>query len=67
MVAAAVQRYGALHILYNNAGIFPPEDAGATDTPESTWDRVMEVNLKGVWLGSGTGFPRCSTPVAGQS
>jgi NAD(P)-dependent dehydrogenase (short-subunit alcohol dehydrogenase family) len=57
MVAAAVQRYGALHILYNNAGIFPPEDAGATDTPESTWDRVMEVNLKGVWLGCRYGIP----------
>jgi len=52
-----MQRYGALHILYNNAGIFPPEDAGATDTPESTWDRVMEVNLKGVWLSCRYGIP----------
>lgn len=57
MVATAMQRYGALHVLYNNAGIFPPDDAGATDTPEPTWDRVMAVNLKGVWLGCRFGIP----------
>jgi NAD(P)-dependent dehydrogenase (short-subunit alcohol dehydrogenase family) len=57
MVAATMDRYGALHVLYNNAGIFPADDAGATNTPESTWDRVMEVNLKGVWLGCRYGIP----------
>ena len=41
----------ALHVLYNNAGIFPADDGGVLDTPEATWDRVMDVNLKGVWLG----------------
>ncbi len=51
MVRATVDRFGAVHVLYNNAGIFPADDAGATDTPESTWDRVIDVNLKGVWLG----------------
>ena len=57
MVDATTGRYGALHVLYNNAGIFPADDAGATDTPESTWDRVLEVNLKGVWLGCRFGIP----------
>jgi NAD(P)-dependent dehydrogenase (short-subunit alcohol dehydrogenase family) len=57
MVDAAMQRYGALHVLYNNAGIFPADDAGVTDTPETTWDRVMDVNLKGVWLGCRFGVP----------
>lgn len=57
MVDATMQRYGALHVLYNNAGIFPAEDAGVTETPEATWDRVMEVNLKGVWLGCRFGVP----------
>lgn len=51
MVHATTERFGALHVLYNNAGIFPADDAGATDTPEATWDRVIDVNLKGVWLG----------------
>jgi NAD(P)-dependent dehydrogenase (short-subunit alcohol dehydrogenase family) len=46
-----------LHVLYNNAGVFPPDDGGALDTPETTWDRVMEINLKGVWLGCRAGIP----------
>jgi NAD(P)-dependent dehydrogenase (short-subunit alcohol dehydrogenase family) len=57
MVAFAVAEYGGLHVLYNNAGIFPPDDGGTLETPEATWDRVMEVNLKGVWLGCKAGIP----------
>jgi NAD(P)-dependent dehydrogenase (short-subunit alcohol dehydrogenase family) len=44
-------------VLYNNAGIFPGDDGGVLDTPESTWERVMEINLKGVWLGCKAGIP----------
>ena len=33
MVAAAIDTYGALHVLYNNAGIFPADDGGVLDTP----------------------------------
>ena len=40
----AVQKFGGLDALYNNAGIFPADDGGATETPESTWERVMDVN-----------------------
>jgi NAD(P)-dependent dehydrogenase (short-subunit alcohol dehydrogenase family) len=57
MVATAMRTYGALHVLYNNAGIFPPDDGGTLETPEATWDRVMQVNLKGVWLGCRAGIP----------
>jgi NAD(P)-dependent dehydrogenase (short-subunit alcohol dehydrogenase family) len=57
MVRVATDTYGGLHILYNNAGIFPADDGGVLDTPESTWDRVMEINLKGVWLGCKAGIP----------
>ncbi len=57
MVAHTMDRFGALDVLYNNAGIFPADDGGVTDTPEPTWDRVMEVNLKGVWLGCKYGVP----------
>ncbi len=57
MVSAAMGTYGALNVLYNNAGIFPADDGGALDTPESTWERVMEINLKGVWLGCRAGIP----------
>ncbi|MGZ8766379.1 MAG: glucose 1-dehydrogenase [Acidimicrobiia bacterium] len=57
MVSTTVETFGGLHVLYNNAGIFPADDGGATETPESTWDTVMEVNLKGVWLGCKYGIP----------
>ena len=57
MVAATTAAFGGLHVLYNNAGIFPPDDGGVLDTPEPTWDRVMGVNLKGVWLGCRFGIP----------
>ena len=57
MVDFAVERFGGLHVLYNNAGIFPADDGGTLETPEATWDRVMEINLKGVWLGCKAGIP----------
>ena len=57
MIDFAMARFGALNVLYNNAGIFPADDGGVTETPEPTWDRVMEVNLKGVWLGCKYGIP----------
>ncbi|MEO6468260.1 MAG: glucose 1-dehydrogenase [Acidimicrobiia bacterium] len=57
MIDFAMSRFGALNVLYNNAGIFPADDGGVTETPEPTWDRVMEVNLKGVWLGCKYGIP----------
>jgi NAD(P)-dependent dehydrogenase (short-subunit alcohol dehydrogenase family) len=57
MVKFAGDRFGGLHVLYNNAGIFPADDGGVTETPEPTWERVMDVNLKGVWLGCKHGVP----------
>ncbi|HZP56570.1 MAG TPA: glucose 1-dehydrogenase [Dehalococcoidia bacterium] len=49
-VAQAVERYGALHVLYNNAGIFPDEDRSVLEMDEATFRRVIDVNLKGVML-----------------
>jgi len=57
MIDRATQAFGGLHVLYNNAGIFPADDGGTLDTPEATWDRVMDVNLKGVWLCCRHGIP----------
>jgi len=56
-VAEAEHTYGALHVLFNNAGIFPDEDGLPVDTPEAVWDRVIDVNLKGVFLGCKYGIP----------
>jgi NAD(P)-dependent dehydrogenase (short-subunit alcohol dehydrogenase family) len=57
MVRHARDTFGDLHVLYNNAGIFPSDDGGVLDTPEATWERVMAINLKGVWLGCRAGIP----------
>jgi NAD(P)-dependent dehydrogenase (short-subunit alcohol dehydrogenase family) len=57
MVGSAVDTYGGLQVLFNNAGIFPDDDGGVLDTPPDTWQRVMEVNLKGVWLGCRAAVP----------
>jgi NAD(P)-dependent dehydrogenase (short-subunit alcohol dehydrogenase family) len=56
-VAATVDAFGGLHVLYNNAGVSLGDDAGALTTPESTWDTTMDVNVKGVWLCCKAGIP----------
>ena len=51
VVAEAVKTFGALHVLYNNAGIFPSDDHSVVDTEEKIWDLVYAVNVKGVaWV-----------------
>jgi NAD(P)-dependent dehydrogenase (short-subunit alcohol dehydrogenase family) len=57
MVRVAVDTFGGLHVLYNNAGIMPADDGSVTEIPEDTWDRVMAVNLRGVFLGCKYGIP----------
>ncbi len=56
-VRLTVDRFGTLNVLYNNAGIFPADDGSVTETSEQTWDRVMDINLKGVFLGCKYGIP----------
>ncbi|UGQ11595.1 glucose 1-dehydrogenase [Yinghuangia sp. ASG 101] len=48
MAADAIAAFGTVDILFSNAGV---EGAGnAADVTEQLWDRVIDVNLKGVWL-----------------
>jgi NAD(P)-dependent dehydrogenase (short-subunit alcohol dehydrogenase family) len=44
-------------VLYNNAGISPPDDGGILETPVEAWDRVLAVNAKGVFLCCKHGIP----------
>jgi len=54
-VATTVQRYGKLTVLVNNAGIL--FRAKIEETAEDDWDRIMAVNVKGVFLGTKAAIP----------
>jgi NAD(P)-dependent dehydrogenase (short-subunit alcohol dehydrogenase family) len=57
MVRAAEERFGALHVLFNNAGIMDSGDDDAVTTSEEVWERTLAINLKGVFLGCKHGIP----------
>ncbi len=57
MVRFAMDTFGGLTILYNNAGVFPERDGSVTETPEEVWDLTIGINLKGVYLGCRYGIP----------
>ncbi len=56
MIADGVRKFGALHVLYNNAGVlWKDRDRSVLETDEKWWDRVMAINLKSVfWVTSGS-------------
>jgi NAD(P)-dependent dehydrogenase (short-subunit alcohol dehydrogenase family) len=47
-VAFAVETFGGLHVLYNNAGISPADDDGPTNTSDDTWATTLDINVTGV-------------------
>ncbi|MDE2491479.1 MAG: glucose 1-dehydrogenase [Elusimicrobia bacterium] len=56
-VKAGVKAHGRLDVLYNNAGIMPAGDHSVVDTDEAVWDKVLAVNVKGVYLVCKHGIP----------
>jgi NAD(P)-dependent dehydrogenase (short-subunit alcohol dehydrogenase family) len=58
MYAKAVEAYGGVDILYNNAGIMPADDDSILTTEADAYDRVQSVNAKGVFLCCKYGIPR---------
>ena len=57
MMAATAERFGGIDVLYNNAGISPDDDASILDTSVEAWQRVQDVNTKGVFLCCKHGIP----------
>jgi NAD(P)-dependent dehydrogenase (short-subunit alcohol dehydrogenase family) len=58
MVEHAMDTYGRLDVLYNNAGVMPEADHSVVDTDADTWDLVMAVNVRGVFLACKYAIPR---------
>jgi len=58
MVDHAVATFGRVDVLYNNAGVMPEADHSVVDTDVDTWDEVMAVNVRGVFLGCKYAIPR---------
>ena len=50
LIAGALEAYGRLDCAHNNAGVGSPVRAPIHEYPEEDWDRIISINLKGVWL-----------------
>jgi NAD(P)-dependent dehydrogenase (short-subunit alcohol dehydrogenase family) len=57
LMSATAERFGGIDVLYNNAGISPGDDASVLDTSVEAWQRVQDVNTKGVFLCCKHGIP----------
>jgi NAD(P)-dependent dehydrogenase (short-subunit alcohol dehydrogenase family) len=57
MYRETAERFGGIDLLFNNAGISPPEDNSILDTGLDAWQRVQDVNLKSVYLCCKYGIP----------
>ncbi len=58
MVEAALRQYGALHVLYNNAGVIGEgRDGLVTDVDVDAWEFILSVNLRGIFLCAKYGVP----------
>jgi len=57
MFAATVSEFGGVDVLYNNAGISPADDGSILETDVEAWQRVQDVNTKGVFLCCKHGIP----------
>ncbi len=57
LYAQVRETYGRIDVLFNNAGISPPDDASVLDTDLEAWERVQEVNVRSVFLCCKHGIP----------
>jgi NAD(P)-dependent dehydrogenase (short-subunit alcohol dehydrogenase family) len=57
MFARVKEEFGRIDVIFNNAGINPNDDTTVTDTSLDAWQRVQDVNVRGVFLGCKHGIP----------
>jgi NAD(P)-dependent dehydrogenase (short-subunit alcohol dehydrogenase family) len=53
----AVETFGGLHVLYNNAGVMLGDDDDPVSTSIETYEKTMDINVKGVLLGCKYAIP----------
>ena len=57
MYRETAERFGGIDVLFNNAGISPPDDDSILETELEAWERVQNVNLRSVFLCCKYGIP----------
>lgn len=58
VIGQAVEAFGGVDVLYNNAAIAPATDGSVVDVPLEVWDRILAVNLTGPMLGCRHAIPQ---------
>jgi len=67
MVEEGARRFGALHVLYNNAGVlWKDRDRSVLETDGAWWDRVVGINLKSVFWVTKHGIPHLQAAGGGS-
>ena len=66
LIDATLETFGQIDILYNNAGIMPDDDGSVVDLAETTWDRILDVNLKSTFLCSKYAIPHMVSRKSGS-
>jgi NADP-dependent 3-hydroxy acid dehydrogenase YdfG len=64
LVATAVQTYGRIDVMLNNAGVMPQSPLERLKVDE--WDRMIDVNIKGVLYGIAAALPQMKRQKAGH-
>ena len=65
-VDCAVKTYDGLHVMYNNAAVLHKNDTTVTNLEEDLWDLVIDVNLKGIYLGCKYAIPEMTEAGGGS-